>query len=78
MSQPIVSTATRPPAFRDRELERDGTHPTDRDPQPRPSRWWTVIEALAYAGAVIDPTGILAVERMRQAREEQEARDGRR
>jgi hypothetical protein len=74
MSQPIVSTATRPPAFRDR----DDTHPTDRDPQPRPSRWWTVIEALAYAGAFVDPSGILAVERLRRAREEQEARDGRR
>ena len=77
MSQPIVSTATRPPAFRDRELERDGTHPTDRDPQPGPSRWWTVIEALAYAGAYIDPSGILAVQRLRQAQEEEE-RNGQR
>jgi hypothetical protein len=76
MSQPIASTATRPPAFRDRE--RDDTHPTDRDRPPSPTWLWTVIEALAYAGAVIDPTGILAVERMRRAREEQEALDGRR
>jgi hypothetical protein len=46
--------------------------------QPRPSRLWTVIEALAYAGAVIDPSGILAVERLRRAEEEQEQRHDRR
>jgi hypothetical protein len=37
----------------------------------RPSRLWTLIEALAYAGAYIDPSGILAVQRLRQAAEEQ-------
>jgi hypothetical protein len=44
----------------------------------RPSRLWALIEALAYAGAVIDPSGILAVQRLRQAQEEAEERDGRR
>jgi hypothetical protein len=71
MSQPIATTATRPPAFR------DDAHATDPDRPPRPSRLWPLIEALAYAGAVIDPSGILAVERLRRAREEQEAADGR-
>jgi hypothetical protein len=70
MSQLIVSTATRPPAFRDRAA----TDHTDPAPKPRPSRLWAVIEALAYAGAIIDPSGILAVQRMRQAQEEEEHR----
>jgi hypothetical protein len=68
MSQPIASTATRPPAFRDRTA-------TDTDQadlgRERPSRLWTLIEALAYAGAYIDPSGILAVQRLRQAEEEE-------
>ena len=31
-----------------------------------------MIEALAYAGAYVDPSGILAVERLRQAKEAEE------
>jgi hypothetical protein len=74
MSQLTATTPTRAPADR----VRDGIDQTDRNRQPRPSRLFRLIEALAYAGAYIDPSGILAVERMRRAREEQEARDGRR
>jgi hypothetical protein len=66
MSQPIASTATRPPAFRDRTA----TDQADLGHE-RPSRLWTLIEALAYAGAYIDPSGILAVQRLRQAQEEE-------
>ena len=63
MSQLIASTATRAPAFRD-DPDRSG-----RDGE-RDRPWiWTLIEALAYAGAYIDPSGILAVERLRQAKE---------
>jgi hypothetical protein len=72
MSQLIASTATRAPAFRDHA----GTDHADLG-RERPSRLWTLIEALAYAGAYIDPSGILAVQRLRQAQEEAE-RDGRR
>jgi hypothetical protein len=36
-----------------------------------------VLEALAYAGAFIDPSGILAVQRLRRA-EEEERRHGHR
>jgi hypothetical protein len=43
----------------------------------RRSRVWALIEALAYAGAVIDPSGIMAVQRLRRA-EAEEARNGRR
>jgi hypothetical protein len=68
MSQSITATATatRAPALRDRS----DTDQTDRAERRR-ARLWTMIEALAYAGAYIDPTGILAVERLRQAQDEQ-------
>ena len=49
------------------------SHPATRPPASR-DRLWTVIEALAYAGAYIDPSGILAVQRLRQAAEEEEER----
>ena len=68
MSQLIASSPTRPPAFRDRTP----TDPTDTRSERRRARLWTFIEALAYAGAFIDPSGILAVQRLRQAQEEEE------
>ena len=71
MSNLIATAPTRPPAVRDR----DANERADLD-RERPSRLWTLIEALAYAGAMVDPSGILAVERLRRA--EEEARDGRR
>ena len=70
MSELLTATATRPPAFRDREH----TGQTDPATERRRARLWTVIEALAYAGAFIDPSGILAVQRLRQAQEEEERR----
>jgi hypothetical protein len=78
MSQPLAATATRAraPAFRDHHT--DHTHQGDRDREAaRRTRLWTMIEALAYAGAFIDPSGILAVQRLRRAQEEEE-RNGRR
>ena len=68
MSELLATTATRPPAL-------DHTDLTARD--RRRSRTWTVIEALAYAGVFIDPSGILAVERLRQAKEQEERNDRR-
>jgi hypothetical protein len=76
MSQPLAATATRAPAFRDRD-HTDQADQADRVREARRSRRWTMIEALAYAGAFIDPSGILAVQRLRQAQEEEE-RNGRR
>jgi hypothetical protein len=78
MSQPLAATATRPPALPDRD-HTDHLHHTDqadRVREARRARLWTMIEALAYAGAFIDPSGILAVQRLRQAQEEE--RNGRR
>jgi hypothetical protein len=77
MSHPIASTATRAPAFRDRPAsDHADTDQADLG-RDRPSRLWTLIEALAYAGAYIDPSGIAAIHRLRLA-EEEEKRHGRR
>jgi hypothetical protein len=76
MSNLIAATATRPPAFRDRD-HTDAAERADLD-RERPSRLWTLIEALAYAGAYIDPSGVLAVQRLRWAEEEEKRRNGRR
>jgi hypothetical protein len=72
MSNLILTAPTRPPAVRDQ----DANERADLD-RERPSRLWTVIQALAYTGAMVDPSGILAVERLRWAKEEEE-RNGRR
>ena len=77
MSQLIASSPTLPPALRDRTAtdHTDHTDHTDADRQARRrARLWTVIEALGHAGAFVDPSGILAVQRLRQAREEEERR----
>ena len=70
MSHLIASAPARARAFQDRTE-------TDHDNDRARSRLWTLIEALAYAGAYIDPSGILAVERLRQAKEEEERRGAR-
>ena len=66
-----TTSTTRAPAFRDRhDAER-----VDHDREPGRSRLWTLIEALAYAGAIVDPSGIMAVERLRRAKEEADRHD---
>jgi hypothetical protein len=35
----------------------------------RPSRWLALLQALAYAGALVDPSGVLAGQRAHQPRE---------
>ena len=42
---------------------------TRRGEGTKPARIWRVVEALAYAGAYIDPTGVLAVEHLRRLEE---------
>ena len=74
MSQLLATTSTRAPATPDR----DDTDHADRDREPGRSRLWTLIEALAYAGAYIDPSGVLAVQRMREAKDQEEERNARR
>jgi hypothetical protein len=52
------------------DRQRPATRPT------RPTRLWVLLEALGYAGAFIDPTGLLAAQRFRRA-EQEERRHGR-
>jgi len=73
MSQLVATTSTKAPALPDR----DGTDQAARKREARRTRLWALIEALAYAGAYIDPSGIMAVQRLRQAQEE-EQRNGQR
>lgn len=81
MRQPTATATTEAPALRD-QPHHDDHHdrPGDLDRawwadhavEPKRSRLWALIEALAYAGAIVDPSGILAVERLRRAAEEAE------
>jgi hypothetical protein len=70
MSQLVDSAPTRRPAFRDGG-ERDHRY----EPFARPTRLWTPLEALGYAGALVDPTGVLASRRYRRAAEEEQRDD---
>jgi hypothetical protein len=72
-----TTTVTRAPADRDRADQAEQAERVDRGREARRSRVWALIEALAYAGAVIDPSGIMAVQRLHRA-EAEEARNGRR
>ena len=74
MSQPIATTATRAPALPAPDHTDHADHADRSDAggrAPRPSRIWALAEALAYAGAYVDPSGILAVQRLRWAEEEE-------
>ncbi|HEV8554793.1 MAG TPA: hypothetical protein VGR06_00150 [Actinophytocola sp.] len=72
MSSLIAGSPTRAPSIRNR----DAADHHDRDRKPKPSRIWVLLEALAYGGAYIDPTGVLARQRFARIREAQ--RHGRR
>jgi hypothetical protein len=50
--------------------------PDRRRPAARPTRMWVLLEALGYAGAFLDPTGVLAAQRFRRA-EQEDPRRGR-
>jgi hypothetical protein len=45
---------------------------TRRGEGTKPTWPWRVLEAMAYAGAYINPTGVLAVEHLRRLREGEE------
>ena len=57
-------------------VTRDNIDHTARDRGGKPSRISLLLEALAYAGASIDPASALAAQRFARIRE-QEQRDGR-
>jgi hypothetical protein len=73
MSSLIASSPTSAPAIR----SHGAAGHADRARELEPSRIWVLLEALAYAGAFIDPTGVLAAQRFTRTRD-QEQRPGRR
>jgi hypothetical protein len=72
MNVVIASSPTRAPALADR----DTADHADRDHELKRSWIWTLVEALAYAGASVDPTAALAAQRFARIRDE-ELRRGR-
>jgi hypothetical protein len=59
------------PTARDQHLT-DPSHTS-----ARPSRAWALVDALADLGACIDPSGMLAGQRLRRNRQQQQPRDSR-
>jgi hypothetical protein len=69
MSQLSATTPTRATATPSDRADRDAARPAR-------SRIWAVLEALAYAGASIDPSGVLVSQRFRRYLEDEEERHG--
>jgi hypothetical protein len=61
MSLVITDPATRAPVIHDRAA----TDQPDHDREHKPSTIWILLESLAHAGALVDPTGVLAAQRLR-------------
>jgi hypothetical protein len=72
MSLVTTESPTRAPAIPDHAA----VDHADRGRGPERSWIWTLVEALAYAGASIDPTAALAAQRFARIRD-QELRQGR-
>ena len=70
MSAITTDSPARIPTVQDREVAGQADH------QPRRTWVWTLVEALAYAGAPVDPTAALAARRFARIRDE-ELRHGR-
>jgi hypothetical protein len=55
------------PTIKDREV----ADQADRGHEPRRTWIWTLVEALAYAGAAFDPAAALAAQRLARIRDEE-------
>lgn len=71
----MTTFTTNPPAGNLAARDSETDH-TARDRGGKPSRILLLLEALAYAGAAIDPASALAAQRFARIRD-QERRDGR-
>ena len=77
MSQLTAIQPTPAPAVQDRQAADDLVDRVDRQGETGRSWVWTLMEALAYAGAAFDPAAALAARRWARIRDE-ELRSGRR
>jgi hypothetical protein len=56
--------------------DREAADRADRGHEPRRAWIWTLVEALAYAGAAFDPAAALAAQRLARVRDEELHRAG--
>ena len=73
MSAITADSPAHTPTIQDREV----ADQADRGHEPRRTWLWTLVEALAYAGAAFDPAAALAAQRLARIRD-QELGHGRR
>jgi hypothetical protein len=76
MEEPMSLVTTNAPARVTAIHGDDAADHTDHGRWSERSWVWTVVEALAYAGASVDPTAALAAQRLARIRD-QERRHGR-
>lgn len=69
MSAITTDSPARIPTIPEREV-------ADRGHEPRRTWIWTLVEALAYAGAAFDPAAALAARRLARVRDEELHRTG--
>ena len=62
-----AESAARTPTIQDREV----ADQADRGHEPRRTWVWTLVEALAYAGAAFDPAAALAARRLARIRDQE-------
>jgi hypothetical protein len=62
-----ADSPARTPTIQDREA----ADQADRGHQPRRTWIWTLVEALAYAGAAFDPAAALAAQRLARIRDQE-------
>jgi hypothetical protein len=72
MSAITADSPAHTPTIQDREV----TDQADRGHEPRRTWLWTLVEALAYAGAAFDPAAALAARRLAGIRDQELHRPG--
>jgi len=72
MSAITADSPAHTPTIQDREV----ADQADRGHEPRRTWLWTLVEALAYAGAAFDPAAALAARRLARIRDEELHRTG--
>ena len=71
MSAITATTTADSPAHIPTIQDREVTDQADRVHEPRRTWVWTLVEALAYAGAAFDPAAALAARRLALVRDEE-------
>jgi hypothetical protein len=67
----VSAITANPPAHTPTIQDRAVADQADRGHEPRRTWVWTLVEALAYAGAAFDPAAALAARRLARVRDEE-------